>query len=155
MKNLIKKVLVLSLFLGLSLNASTMFLLTKIDKAYLVVENYSKSLTNANLKKEVMNSLKETADELEIDTKDYSYRTLAFILYDTYIGDTKVLNVDLILGEEVKRLDDSKEVYALTYKKSKQFIVKDIEKDELEEEIIDSVDSLLSSFSEQYIEDNE
>jgi hypothetical protein len=138
-----------------TLNASTMYLLTKIQKAYPVVEVYSKVLA-PEIKEEIMESLRNTMEELEIDTSGYSYRTLAFIISDSYIGgDIQILNIELVLGEEIKRLDDSKEVYALTYRKAKQLIVKDKDEDQLSEETIDSVDSLLVDFSQQYTEDNE
>ena len=150
---LLKKLFILLLFFGFSLSADTMFLLTKIDKAYLVVENYSTKVSN-NIKKEILSEMKDISDELEIDTSGYSYRTLAFIIYETYLDDNLVINIDLILGEEIQRLDDKEEVYAFTYKSSKQFISNNKEKEEIEEEILDNIDILLSAFLKQYEEDN-
>ena len=136
------------------MNASTMFLLTKIDKAYLVVENYSRNISN-DIKKEILSEMKDISDELKIDTSGYSYRTLVFLIYDTSLDDNIVVNIELILGEEIQRLDDKEEVYALTYKNSKQFISNNKEKEEIEEELLDNVDILLSAFFKQYVEDNE
>ena len=65
------------------------------------------------------------------------------------IGKKLVLKVALMIGEEVKRLDDGEEVFALTYQKVDIFEV-----DNLEEDLIDSVEYLLEEFKEQYIEDN-
>ena len=154
MKELLKKLLFVFVFIGLSLEANTMYLLTKIDKAYLVVENYSSKLSK-DIKYDVMEELQNSADELNIDTSGYSYRTLAFIIFDSYLDDNLVINVELVLGEEIQRLDDKEEVYALTYRKSKQFIANKKDADEIEEELFDSVDTLLGSFKDQYIEDNE
>jgi hypothetical protein len=154
LKNLVKKLFPLLILLALSLEANTMFLLTKINKAYLVVENYSSKLSK-DVKFDVLEELQNAADELNIDTSGYSYRTLAFIVFDSYLDDNLVVNVELVLGEEIKRLDDKEEVYALTYRKSKQFITNGKDVDEIEEEFFDSVDTLLSDFKDQYIEDNE
>lgn len=99
--------------------------------------------------------MKDISSELKIDTSGYSYRTLAFIIYDTSLDDNIVINIELILGEEIQRLDDKEEVYAFTYKNSKQFISNNKEKDDIEEELLDNVDILLNAFLKQYIEDNE
>ena len=136
------------------LNAGSMFLLTKINKAYLVVENYSSKLP-MSIKEDIYEELKNTTNELKIDTSGYGHRTFAVMLYDTMLDGKLILNVDLILGEEVKRLDDSEDVYALTYEKRKQFIIADMSIDEIEDELADNIDLLLEDFSEQYIEDNE
>ncbi|MDB2405636.1 hypothetical protein N9W00_01740 [Arcobacteraceae bacterium] len=154
MKILLKTLFVLSLLFTSGLNASTMFLLTKIPKAYLVVENYSSKLP-MSIKREIIDEMKSFTSELEIDTTGYSHRTLAFIIYDTVLDDNLVLNIDLVLGEEIKRIDDNQEVYGLTYEKRKQMTLNMKSDDEIEEELLENVDILLSDFSEQYIEDNE
>jgi len=60
------------------------------------------------------------------------------------------LKVQLLLGEEVRRIDDNEEVFALTYQKEDIFEVEN-----LDEDLIDSVEYLLEEFKDQYIEDNE
>ena len=131
-----------------------MFLLTKIEKAYLVVENYSSKLP-MSLKDGIYEELKNTTDELEIDTSGYGHRTFGVILYDTMLDGKLILNIELVLGEEIKRIDDAELVYALTYEKRKQFILTDKDADEIEEELMDNIDMLLVDFMEQYAEDNE
>jgi len=148
-----KKVFALFLFSTVYLNAETMFLLTKMPKLYLVVENYSENVS-MNLKQDILNDMKNMTDELKIDTSGYSHRALGFMIYDTSIDDMIILNVDLILGEEVKRVDDNKEVYALTYEKRKQFSLNSKTEEEIHEQLMDDVYTLLSEFSEQYKEDN-
>ena len=149
----LKLLLLVGLFAGV-LQANTMFLLTKIPKAYLVVENYSSKIP-MSIKEDILDEMQSTTDALEIDTTGYSHRTLAFIIYESYLDDTLVLNIDLVLGEESKRLDDKKEVYALTYEKRKQMTYKQKDVDELEEELLGHVEQLLYDFSEQYKDDNE
>ncbi len=145
----------LFLFLSTSvLNADTMFMLTKVKKVYLVVENYSTKLPT-DIKKSIYEELDYLADELKIDTTGYSHRTLGFIIYETAIDSKTVLNIDLILGEQIKRLDDNEEVYGLTYEKRKQFFLDNLSIEEMEEKTMDSVDLLINSFIEQYKEDNE
>lgn len=153
MNRLFKKVLVLLVVSTLYLSAETMFLLTKVPKMYLIVENYSEKVS-MDVKEEILNDMKKMTDELKIDTSGYSHRALGFLIYDTSIDDMMILNVDLILGEEVKRIDDNEEVYALTYEKRKQFSVNNKTQEEIHEELLDHVYSLLSEFSEQYNGDN-
>jgi len=130
-----------------------MFLLTKVPKMYLIVENYSEKVS-MDIKRDILNDMQAMTDELKIDTSGYSHRALGFLIYDTSIDDMLILNVDLILGEEVKRIDDNEEVYALTYEKRKQFSVNNKTQEEIHEELLDHVYSLLSEFSEQYNGDN-
>lgn len=153
MNRLFKKVLVLLVVSTLYLSAETMFLLTKIPKMYLIVENYSEKVS-MDIKRDILNDIRAMTDELKIDTSGYSHRALGFLIYDTSIDDMLILNVDLILGEEVKRIDDNEEVYALTYEKRKQFSVNNKTQEEIHEELLDHVYSLLSEFSEQYNGDN-
>jgi len=153
MKKLFSKVFIL-LLATVYLNADSMFLLTKIEKAYLVVENYSSKLP-MSIKEDIKEELKNTTDELAIDTSGYGHRTLGVMLYDTMLDGKLILNMELILGEEVKRIDDGESVYALTYEKRKQFILTAKDADEIEEELMDNIDMLLVDFMEQYNEDNE
>lgn len=131
-----------------------MFLLTKIGKAYIVVDNYSEKLP-MSVRDEIYDELKNSADELEIDTSGYSHRTFGVILYDTYIDGKMILNIDLVLGEEIKRLDDAQEVYALTYEKRKQLFLDEKDQDTINDETIEAIELLLNEFSDQYKEDNE
>lgn len=153
MKILLKTVFILSI-LFTTLNASTMFLLTKVQKAYLVVENYTQKLP-MDMKKDILEEMKAITDELEIDTSGFSYRTLAFIIYESVLDGKVILNIDLVLGEEIKRLDDEQEVYALTYEKRKIMSYANKSDEEIQEEVIEHVELLLSDFAEQYKEDNE
>eukprot|EP00914_Ancora_sagittata_P021215 GHVO01041735.1.p1 GENE.GHVO01041735.1~~GHVO01041735.1.p1 ORF type:complete len:132 (-),score=6.16 GHVO01041735.1:163-558(-) len=131
-----------------------MFLLTKVPKAYLVVENYSEKIP-MDLKKDIMEELKNTTDELQIDTSGYSHRTFGVLIYETMIDGKSILNADLVLGEEIKRLDDGEEVYALTYEKRAQLSMTSKSKETLQEELIEAIELLVYDFKEQYKEDNE
>lgn len=153
MRNIIKKVFLLFIVSTVYLHAESMFLLTKMKNAYIVVENYSKQIPN-ELKSDIHEEMKLITDELKIDTTGYSYRSIVVMLYDTYIGKHQVLNIDLVVGEEVKRLDDKEDVYAFTYEKRKQLLIDNKDQEELSEEMLDAINVLLAEFAEQYKGDN-
>ena len=152
MKYLIKYILISSIFL-VTLNANTMYMLTKIPKVYLVVENYSSKL-NDNIKQEALEILKEATKELKIDSSGYSHRSLAVILYETALESEIVLNIELDLGEMVKRTDDENEVFALTYQKRTQIAYKNKSNEDIHDLTIEKIELLIYDFMEQYKEDN-
>ena len=151
---LIKILFITLLFSVISLNAQSMYLLTKIPKAYLVVENYSEKIP-MSLKEEIYEEMRTITKELKIDTSGYSFRTLGFMINDTRIASKDILTVELILGEEVTRLDDKEKVYALTYQKLKYIDAQNKDNDELADALLENVDLLLAEFAGQYKEDNE
>ena len=153
LNKIVNKLIFLFFISIVSVQAETMFLLTKVPKVYLVVENYSSKIS-MDVKKEILDEMKAVTDELKIDTSGYSHRTLGFILYDTTIDNHLILNIDLVLGEEVKRLDDNQEVYALTYEKRQQISLDDKNNDEIQEQLLDNIYLLLNEFTEQYKGDN-
>lgn len=153
MKTSIFKILFLVFSTVMVLNASTMYMITKLPKVYLVVENFSTTLP-MEAKAEMKEELQATADELGIDTTGYSHRTFGVILYDTMIDSKTYLTIELVLGEEVKRLDDGEEVYGITYQKIKHLSTQNKSKENLQEEAIEAVELLVYDFKGQYIEDN-
>ena len=129
--------------------AQTPYTLTTFKSIYPLVEIYTDKVPE-HYKKDITEIIREYAKEMKISTEGYSQRPLAIIISRVAVGKTLVLRVQLLLGEEVKRLDDGEEVFALTYQKDDIFEVND-----LDEDIIDSVEYLLEEFKDQYIEDNE
>ena len=143
------KALLLLLAFYVFASAQTPYTLTTFKNVYPLVEIYTDRVP-ASYKKELTDIIKEYAKEMNISTEGYSQRPLAIIVSRVAIGNTLVLKVQLILGEEVKRLDDGEEVFALTYQKDDIFEVTN-----LEEDLVDSVEYLLEEFKDQYMEDNE
>ncbi|MBT5935754.1 hypothetical protein [Sulfurimonas sp.] len=129
--------------------AQTPFTLTKFKSLYPMVEIYTDKVPDS-YKVKITKILKEYTDELGINTKGYSDRPLVIMISRIAVGDKLTLKMALIIGEEVKRLDDGAEVFAITYQKVDIFEVED-----LDEDLIDTVEYLLELFKEQYIEDNE
>lgn len=147
----LKKYFLLIFFSNIILNASTMFTLSGINKLYLVVEISGKTVP-LSYKSMILESLKATTDDLKIDTKGYDPRSLAVLINETIVNDTTMVNIQLIIGEEVKRLDNNEKTFALTYQSVGHFSLN--EDDELEDVLEDTLDTMLAKFSEQYMEEN-
>lgn len=138
------------LFTNIMLNASTMYTLSGINKLYLVVEISGKTIPQS-YKSMILESLKSTTDELKIDTTGYDPRSLAVLVNENVYNNTTVVSIQLVIGEEVKRLDSDEKTFALTYQSMGTFSLS--EDDELEDVFEDTFDTLLSKFSEQYLEE--
>lgn len=147
----LKTLFLLVFFTNVILNASTMYTLSGINKLYLVVEISGKTVPQS-YKSTILESLKETTEELKIDTKGYDQRSLAVLINETIINETTVVNIQLVIGEEVKRLDNNEKTFALTYQSMDHFTLS--KDDELEEILEDTLDTMLEKFSEQYLEEN-
>jgi len=147
----IKKVFFVLLFMNTVLSASTMFTLSGINKLYLVVEIGGKTVPQT-YKSTILESLKTVTDDLKIDTKGYDPRSLAVLVNEIYVNDTTVINIQLLIGEEVQRLGSNEKTFALTYQTMGHFLFN--EGDDLEDAFEDTFDTMLSKFSEQYIEEN-
>lgn len=143
------KILLLVLFTCTLVFAQTSFILTKFKNAYPLVEIHTDKVPS-EYKVKITKILKSYTDELGINTKGYSQRTMAIVIDRIAVGKKLVLRTKLLVGEDVKRLDDGEEVFALTYVKSD---ISEIEN--MDEDIIDTVEYLLEDFQDQYIEDNE
>ena len=147
----LKIIFVLAFLSSIIVNASTMYTLSGINKLYLVVEISGKTVS-ASYKETILESLKDTTDELKIDTKGYDPRSLAVLIGEKVYNETTVVNIQLVIGEEVKRLDNNEKTFALTYQSMGSFTLG--EDDELEDVLEDTFDTMLSKFAEQYTEEN-
>jgi hypothetical protein len=136
-----------------TLQANTMYMLTKFPSLYLVVENYSQKVSNET-KEEIMEELQSVTEELGIDTSGFSHRSLAVILYETPVADMVTLNIELAIGEMVKRIDSKDEVFALSYQQKRQITYNNKSDDEINEIVLDSIMMLVNSFADQYKDDN-
>ena len=147
----LKIIFLLIFFTNIILNASTMYTLSGINKLYLVVEIGGKTVPQT-YKSTILESLKSTTDDLKIDTKGYDPRSLAVLINEKVFNDTTVVNIQLVVGEEVKRLDNNEKTFALTYQSFGSFSLN--EDDELEDVFEDTFDTMLAKFAEQYTEEN-
>ena len=128
-----------------------MFTLSGFNKLYLVVEIDGKTVPQT-YKSTILESLKTVTDDLKIDTNGYDPRSLAVLVNETKVNETTVVNIQLLIGEEVKRLDSDENTFALTYQTMGHFLFN--AGDDLEDVFEDTFDMMLSKFSYQYIEEN-
>lgn len=139
----------LALLFTLTLHADTPFLLTGIKKVYPVVEIHN-DYVPPKYKAVIMKKLEEKLNSLGISTKGYSQRSIAFLITGVPIGEEPAVHVKLLIGEEVKRIDDGEEVFAMTYSNDRIFEIYN-----LDDDLNENVDDLLEIFAKQYKEDNE
>ena len=117
-----KKLIFIALLIFLStLNASKIYTLSGIKKAYLVVELSGDKIPK-ELKGLIYGELKETIDELNIDTSGYNQRSLAFLVSEVKVADATLINITLLVGEDVKRIDSNEKVFGVTYKATRHII---------------------------------
>lgn len=143
-----KKLFILIFFTS-QLMATSPFLLTKISDVYPLVEINTKEVPKTYIKP-IKEMIIKTANSLGIKTDNYSSRPLTIMITRVPIDNNSFVKISLLMGEEVQRVDDKEEVFAITY------LAEDIvEVDELDFELMQSVEYLLEAFKDQYIEDNE
>jgi len=145
------KILFFLLF-TLSLQAAGFWTLTGLQKANIYVANdlsYIKPETIKTIKIKMATMLKSNG----ILTHQQDSPTLMIKLEEISNDGVYYVYVKLALGEEVQTFRaDKSATFALTYD-SNDFI--EVDAEELDSEILDSIDFLLSQFSEQYEDDKE
>jgi thioredoxin-related protein len=147
----LKSILLLVFCTSILLNASTIFTLSGINKVYLVVEISGKTIPKS-YKSMIMESLQTVTEDLKIDTKGYDPRSLAVLVNETPVNGSTMINIQLLIGEEVKRLDNNEKTFALTYQDMGHFVLN--HGDDPEDAFEDTLDTMLLKFSEQYLEEN-
>jgi hypothetical protein len=142
------------IFLLLSLSSlfgSTMYTLSGVKKVYPVVEIMTK-LVPQSYKETITDEIVNIFDTLNIDHSGYDERAFAILVSSVKIQDSHLVNIQLLVGEPVQRLNSSQKVFADTYSDKAHFIL--TPEDELEDLFEDSLALLLDKFSEQYKEEN-
>ncbi len=147
----LRSILLLVFCTNILLNASTIFTLSGINKVYLVVEISGKTIPKS-YKSMIMESLQTVTEDLKIDTKGYDPRSLAVLVNETPVNGSTMINIQLLIGEEVKRLDNNEKTFALTYQDMGHFVLNN--GDDPEDAFEDTLDTMLLKFSEQYLEEN-
>lgn len=147
-----KKFIVALFITVVSLNAADFWTLTGLEKANVHVKNdvsLLKPETIATIKTKMYTAL----EALGIKTKQQDSPTLMVALEDLDDDGTHYVYVKLALGEEVQTFRaDKSGTFALTYA-GYDFI--DVDAEELDSGVLESVDFLLSQFREYYLDDKE
>ncbi|ABB43448.1 hypothetical protein Suden_0167 [Sulfurimonas denitrificans DSM 1251] len=136
------------LFFASHVGAQTPFTLSGVKSYYPVVELNTDKI-DIKYKEKILEMLIKKSQKLGIETKNFSSRSLAFLIGFIGIGDTLALKMELMVGENAMRLDTKESVFVISYMNSRIFVPQ-----ELEEELIDNAEELLDMFEAQYKEDN-
>lgn len=141
-----------TLLLSLSLNAAGFWTLTGLEKANIYVKN-ELSL----VKPETITKIKEKMDFTlaanDIQTQQQDSPTLMISLEELTNDETHFIYIKLALGEEVQTFRKNKDAtFALTFAAT-DFI--EVEAEDLDQDLLESVDFLLSQFTDLYQDDNE
>jgi hypothetical protein len=142
----------LILLLSLSLNAAGFWTLTGLTKSNVYVKNelsMVKPETIVKIKEKMAESLKKNG----ILTGQQDSSTLMVSLEELTNDETYYVYIKLSLGEEVQTFRaDKSATFALTYDSS-DFV--ELEVEDLDSGVLESIEYLLLQFSEHYEEDNE
>lgn len=143
----VKIFLLLSIFAA-SIYAQTPFVLSGVRSYYPVVEINSDKI-DIKYKQIILDMIVAKSTELGIETKNFSSRSLAFLISYIGVGETIAIKMDLLLGENVIRLDSKEEIFVVSYMSSRIFVP-----EEIEDDLLSNAEELLEMFGAQYIEDN-
>ena len=142
----------LILLLSYSLYGAGFWTLTGLEKANIYLSNQLSYVKPETLKKIKVN-MKKTLQENGIKTNLQDSATLMLSLEEIVDHETHYIYIKLEVGEEVQTFRKDKDAsYAITYAVS-DFIDTDIS--ELDSDLLESIDYLLSQFSEQFKDDKE
>lgn len=142
----------LSMLFTFALQGAGFWTLTGLEKANVYVQNSVSSLKPDTIKT-IKQKMSEMLHKEGIKTEQQDSPTLMVLLEEIEYDESHCVYVKLALGEEVQTYRAQREAtFALTYA-ANDFI--DVENDELDDAILESVDFLLSQFVEQYEDDKE
>ncbi len=145
--SLLKNIILLLLLVQFTY-AQTPFVLTGIKSYYPVVELNTDKI-DVKQKQKILDMVIQKSTKLGIETKNFSTRSLAFLISYIGVGDTIALKIELMLGESVIRLDTKEEVFVLSYLNGRIFVPENGD-----EELLEQAEELLDIFAAQYKEDN-
>ncbi|HIP50913.1 MAG TPA: thioredoxin family protein [Campylobacterales bacterium] len=143
------KTLVLLLLSTLALDAQSFYTLTDVKTYDPLVITEGKELNAFD--KDIKSLMYANALELDINITGHPTQVLAFVINKFSLADTIGVRVILELGEYVRRKGSEEEVFAISYVKQKIF---PYNKEELEDDLADTVEEMLEIFATQYIDDN-
>jgi thiol-disulfide isomerase/thioredoxin len=143
------KMLLLTFLTTIVVEAQSFYVLSDVKNYDTLVVSESAELKPYN--DEIKKLMEAMSLELNIDTQGHPSRVLAFIINKFSLGDTLGVKVVLELGEYVRRKGAKEEVFAISYVDVKMF---PYTKEDLEDDLADTVEEMIETFSIQYKEDN-
>jgi len=140
------------LFLTLSLQAAGFWTLTGLQKANIYIKNELTTLKPTTLSS-IRIKMESMLKKNDIKTAQQDSATIMISLEEIVDDESHYIYIKLALGEEVKTFrDDGSATFALTYN-STDFI--ELEDEDLDSGVLESVDFLLEQFEEQFEDDKE
>ncbi|MBN2817306.1 MAG: hypothetical protein JXQ67_11530 [Campylobacterales bacterium] len=144
--------LLLTLITALTLNAAGFWTLTGVEKANIYVQNQLSIVKPKTIEK-IKEKMAKMLENNAIATNQQDSPTLMCSLEELVGDETYYIHIKLALGEEVLTFREQKAAtFALTFEAT-DFIETDAES--MEADILESVDFLLSQFSDLHQDDNE
>lgn len=141
-----------TLFFALSLNAAGFWTLTGLEKSNIYVQNQLSILKPETLEK-IKEKMTKTLQKHKVLLNQQDSSTLMCSLEEISGDETYYIYMKLALGEEVQTFRPGRTAaFALTFEAT-DFIETDSE--QMENDILESLDFLLSQFGELYEDDNE
>jgi len=146
------KILYTLLFSSIYLYSASFWTLTGINKASTYIKNDVSSLSSTTVQKFKPKMLAMLKKE-NIKTDQQDSPILMLTLKEIENDNTHYIYINLALGEEVQTFRDNKaNAFAITYTLN-DFI--EVDDDEIDNEVLESLDYLLSEFQEQFEDDLE
>jgi hypothetical protein len=136
-------------FASTSLYALTPFSLNGVTEATVHVADYS-GLYDEKMKNTLEALMHKKMEKLGIESHKFHNESLIIWLKSQVVGKSKMLLVNLMLTGDVSRVEQKHLTFGVTYLNSDNIEIEDKDQD-----VIDSVDFLLEEFADQYIQDNE
>lgn len=143
----IVRLLLLSVLTSIMVSAQTFYILTGVDKYDPLVSSPSELKI---YDEDILEEMRQISKELNIDTNNHPSRVLAFIITKFSLGSTIGFKVELELGEYMTREGAKDAVFALSYMDLRTVV----DSDDIEDDLMDTVDDMLRRFTHQYKADN-
>lgn len=144
-----KKVLFVLFFIFSELHALTPFSLNGMKEATVHVADYS-GLYDKKMKETLEVLMHKYMKKLGVKSHKFYNESLMLLLKSQKVGKIEVLFLDLMITGDVRRVTQDHLTFGITY------LNKDnVEIENKEEDVIESLTFLLEEFSDQYIQDNE
>lgn len=141
------RLLLLGLLSSIIVSAQSFYVLTGVKEYDPLVSSVPElEIHNEEIRAEMLAMSKE----LKVNTANHPSRVLAFLISKVSIGDTVGYKINLELGEYMKRESDGGAIFSLSYVDSHLIAVSD----DVEDDLMDTVEEMLSKFAYQYKDDN-
>lgn len=146
------KLLLLSLFTTVCLNAQSFYVLSGVDSYDAIVANMSPKTSKYSA--DIKSLMQSMSKEIGVSTDGHSSRVLVFVIKNVSIGKAVGLQIDLELGEYVLRKGEKQRVFGITYHDSRHLDPDFTKEVDIDNQLANAVEEMLETFKLQHKEDN-